>query len=257
MGFQRTDDFRTRTQLYLDLQTIQLIVMLPFRPDQTSPPAVRMSLDRFIVSDDAARRRSQQMSSNSQSQEFRSQATTQVFSSLGSSLNESQNSSGLSRYEEIVASGRHLETKDSLEAIRQNVMGLTTMFTSIHKKVDENSEQMKQLLSAIKIINTRQDGHDTALQDIHDTLKALKEQLGAGNIHIPFDLHLAEDGDAGTGTECGGTISPISDDGISLKDYLSSKRQRTSVPTSPSFLQSAGHERADKSVSSHGMALIF
>lgn len=198
-----------------------------------------VSIDRFIVSDDASRRRSQQQHSSSQSQ---SQAImTPVLSSLGNSVNESQGSSGLSRYEEMIASGRHLEIKDSLEAVRKNVIVLNSKVSAAHDKTTNNVEEMRQIASAVQSIKSKQDDHDRTLSEILDILKSLKSQLGAGNTHIPFDLNLA--GEVGAdvdGDGDGDPISPLSEDGISLSDYLNTKRQRTHAPAAPTTPSSGG-----------------
>lgn len=180
-----------------------------------------VSMDRFIVSDDASRRRSQQQNSSSQSQ---SQAMTPVFSSLGNSVNESQSSSGLSKYEDMHASGRHLEIKDSLEAIRKNVIMLNSTVSATQEKTTNNVEEMKQIISSVQSVKNKQDEHNRTLNEILDVLKSLKGHLGSGNCHIPFDLNLAGEGDADSVSD---PISPLSEDGISLNDYLNTKRQRT------------------------------
>lgn len=224
--------------------------MIPHRSNSFQKQAGRVSLDRFIVSEDATKRSSQQLSSNSQSQELRSQGTTQLHSSLGSYINESQNSSGVGRYEEMVASGRHLEIKDTMEAIRKTMTTLSTTVIAMQEKMNDSAEGMKQFTSTIQDIKNRQDDHDQVLKDIFETLTALRESGGAGNTHIPFNIVL--NADASAEMECGDSMSPLSEDGISLDNYLSSKRQRTSTSAERAPPMPKSSAKPDKSADTCG-----
>lgn len=206
-----------------------------------------VSVDKIIQNDESNKRRSQ-VSSNSQSQS----QSTHYHSSLNTLTSDSQVSSS-TRYEDMLASGRHLELKDSIETIRKNVNSLANHISTQQSTFSSHTSQLNNISNEIFAIKTTQDAQERTLGTICELLFELKENVqeikNLRNI-IPTSER----------SECEDDIdlNSHSQSAMSLDDYLvnKAKRARTSSPqhsaVSASSLHGTNASRTTSRTSSFG-----
>lgn len=130
------------------------------------------TIDRAVQSEEANRRRSQ-LSSSSQSQDYRSQSTFHQ-SSFTNSGSESQASVG-NRYEDILASGRHLEMKDQFDGLRKTLGTLSGQVSAQQASLVSTANQLNSIYQVVNEIKAEQDNHDKILLNISAVLTDLKQ----------------------------------------------------------------------------------
>ena len=174
-----------------------------------------VSVDKIIQNEETTRKRSQ-VSSNSQSQEFRSQSS-HFHSSLNTLTSDSQVSSS-NRYEDMLASGRHLELKDCIETVRKNVSSIAANISTQQSALSSNASQTNDIGKEILAIKTTQNAQERTLSAICDLLFELKE-----NVQELMNCQKASD-DGPTFD-----LDSSSQSGMSLDDYLSNRAKRVRV----------------------------
>lgn len=153
----------------------------------------------------------------SQSQEFRSQTQTQQ-TSFGSSGKDSQTS--LPRYEDLLASGRHADLKESLNSMNKNVISLIDVITRVETTLISHGNKIDNILCDMEDLKSVQHLHQTAL---HDSCRIVQE---IRDNQYKAALPLVESD----------PVSPMSEGGISLTEYLNVKRMR--IARTPTHLSS-------------------
>lgn len=180
-----------------------------------------VSVDKIIQNDESNKKRSQ-VSSNSQSQS----QSTHFHSSLNTLTSDSQVSSS-NRYEDMLASGRHLELKDSIETVRKNVNSLANHISTQQSTFTSHTGQLNNISNEIIAIKTTQDAQERTLGTICELLFELKE-----NVQEIKNLRNIIPRSERSEYEDDNDLNSHSQSAISLDDYLvnKAKRARTSSP---------------------------
>jgi len=177
-----------------------------------------VSVDWIIQNDETNRKRSQ-VSSNSQSQEFRSQSS-HFHSSLNTLTSDSQVSSS-NRYEDMLASGRHLELKDCIETVRKNVSSVATHISTQEAALSSNANQINSISKEILAIKTTQNAQERTLSAMCDLLFELKE-----NVQEIMNCQKASNNNPDH------DLDSSSQSGMSLDAYLTNRAKRALVESS-------------------------
>ncbi len=192
-----------------------------------------VSVDRIIQNDETNRKRSQ-VSSNSQSQEFRSQSS-HFHSSLNTLTSDSQASSS-NRYEDMLASGRHLELKDCIETVRKNVSSVATHISTQETVLSSNANQINSISREIFVIKTTQNAQERTLSAICDLLFELKE-----NVQEIMNCQKASNNDSNH------NLDSSSQSGMSVDAYLTNRAKRARVESSEHGAEGNTSSRASHS----------
>jgi hypothetical protein len=145
--------------------------------------------------------------SYTQSQD-RSQATT------------SQHESQLSppRYDELLASGRHLEIKDTLAALGRTVSTLSQSVGAMQTTMSAQESKLGGIQESLRQMNEAQARQEQSMAQLLKVVEELREERLSHASSSSFEASGPED--------CAEPVSPLSEAGISVSEYLKVKRLR-------------------------------
>jgi hypothetical protein len=169
---------------------------------------VPVTLDR--VAREQAQRPPPSSYSYTQSQD-RSQTTT------------SQHESQLSppRYEELLASGRHLEIKDTLAALGRTISTLSQHVGAMQTAVSTQESKLGGIQESLRQMNEAQARQEQSVAQLLKVAEELREERLSHASSSSFEA---------SGPEvCAEPVSPLSEAGISVSEYLKVKRLRIKV----------------------------
>lgn len=179
----------------------------PFFPARVVPP----SLDR-LAREESQRRSSQSTFSYSQSQE-RTQTTGPAL--YGSSGQESQAS--LPRYDDMLGTERHQEIKERFAAVSNAISSLVQDINAIKKVTEDQGASLERLKVTITQIAEVQANQERQLNEILQMVKDIHSSQTAESAQRQKCEILSEGEDF---------CSQLSEDGISVSEYLSVRKLR-------------------------------
>jgi hypothetical protein len=174
-----------------------------------------VSIDKSVLSE--SQRGKSQTSSFSQSQEYRSQTTAHI----GSSGQDSQASIG-GRYDDLLASGRHMEIKDAITALNRTTSLLSQNLSIVQSTVINNTNKLEEVIKSVQEVRQTQEAYVAEVEALRQDAQGLQKAVEAVE-QTRSDVKVTEEC---RGDESDEPLSPLSEGGISLTEYLNVKRMR-------------------------------
>lgn len=202
-----------------------------------------VSVDKIIQNDESNSRKRSQVSSNTQSQEFRSQSS-HFHSSLNTLTSDSQVSSS-NRYDDMLASGRHLELKDTIETIRKTVSALTSQISSQQVALSSNANQLHDIRKDLSDIKAAQDAQDRTLSVMCELLFEIKN-----NLQEMKNSRKSSPTSEFSNSEEEHDIESASQNVMSLDDYLVNRAKRARIASPSGSARDSAQGDDDVSMSS-------
>jgi hypothetical protein len=132
----------------------------------------------------------------------------------------SQHESQLSppRYEELLASGRHLEIKDTLAALGRTISTLSQNVGAMQTAMSTQESKLGGIQESLRQMNEAQARQEQSMAQLLKVVEELREERLSPASSSSFETSGTED--------CAEPVSPLSDAGMSVSEYLKVKRLR-------------------------------